>query len=40
MNRTNIINTIGSSYLVSNIENEEFRYPSAYSEAGIEFIVL
>ena len=38
MNRTSIINTVGINYLVSNIENEEFRYPKAYEEAGLEFV--
>ncbi len=34
MRRSNIINTIGSEYLTSNIENEEFSYKKALFQVG------
>lgn len=37
MERTKIINKVGVAYLTSNIENEEFKYSSAYKDAGLEF---
>ncbi|MFL1469457.1 HsdM family class I SAM-dependent methyltransferase [Paraclostridium bifermentans] len=37
MKRTEIINTIGIDYIVSNIENEEFSYPKAYKDNSLEF---
>lgn len=37
MIRADIISTIGRDYLVSNIENDEFSYPKAYSQASLPF---
>lgn len=37
MKRVDIINTIGRNYITENIENGEYRYPSAYQEAGVLF---
>lgn len=37
MIRTDIISTIGRVYLTSNIENDEFSYKKAYSDANIPF---
>ena len=37
MKRVDIIHTIGRQYLVSNIENDEFRYPKAFDELGLDF---
>ena len=37
MDRISMINTIGSQYLITNIENAEFSYPKAYSEAHLVF---
>ena len=37
MIRADIINTIGRDYLTSNIENDEFSYPKAYSNASLPF---
>lgn len=37
MNRTNIINKVGSEFLVSNIENDEFDYKKEYKEKSLEF---
>lgn len=40
MRRFEIIEIIGKSYLTSNIENEEFRYPKAFKSIGIPFSPL
>lgn len=37
MKRVDIINTVGVSYLISNIENDEFSYPKAYEDAHLNF---
>lgn len=37
MKRTEMVNTVGVNYLVSNIENEEYSYPKAYKDASLEF---
>lgn len=37
MKRIDIIQTIGRDYLVSNIENDEFRYPKAFEEHHLDF---
>ncbi|CEP85342.1 HsdM family class I SAM-dependent methyltransferase [Paraclostridium sordellii] len=37
MKRTEMINTVGVDYLISNIENEEFSYPKAYKDNSLEF---
>lgn len=37
MKRIDIIQTIGREYLVSNIENDEFRYPKAFEEHNLDF---
>ena len=37
MIRTDIITTVGRAYLTSNIENDEFIYPQAYSNASLPF---
>lgn len=38
MIRHDIIATIGSSFLISNIENDEFSYPKAFRLANIPFV--
>ena len=38
MIRHDIIATIGASFLVSNIENDEFSYPKAFRKANIPFV--
>lgn len=40
MKRVDIIQTIGRQYLVSNIENDEFRYPKAFEELGLDFSIV
>lgn len=37
MKRIDIIQNIGREYLVSNIENDEFRYPKAFEEHHLDF---
>ena len=37
MQRANIIKTIGSEYLISNIENDEFSYPKEFKRLNIVF---
>lgn len=37
MNRISIINTIGSNYVTSNIENGEYSYPKIYRSKGLSF---
>lgn len=38
MTRHNIISTIGSSFLSTNIENDEFSYPKAYNQCNKTFV--
>lgn len=40
MTRADIIATIGKNYLTSNIENDEFSYPKAYSKASLQFVPI
>lgn len=40
MIRTDIIATIGREYLKTNIENDEFSYPKAYTEASLTFVPI
>ncbi len=40
MKRNEIISTIGSDYLVSNIENDEFSYPKEFKNQSIRFIPI
>lgn len=37
MIRTDMISTIGRPYLTSNIENDEFSYKKAFSQAELNF---
>ena len=37
MIRADIITTVGRDFLASNIENDEFGYPKAYSSASLPF---
>ena len=37
MIRTDMISTVGRKYLTSNIENDEYSYPKAYSAASLTF---
>ena len=37
MKRVDIIQTIGRQYLITNIENDEFRYPKAFEKLGLDF---
>lgn len=37
MKRVDIIKTIGRQYLVSNVENDEFRYPKAFDALNLDF---
>ena len=37
MKRVDIIKIIGRQYLVSNIENDEFRYPKAFDALNLDF---
>lgn len=37
MIRTDIISSVGREYLTSNIENDEFSYPKAFSSAALPF---
>lgn len=37
MKRVDIIQTIGRDFLNSNIENDEFRYPKAFENIGLDF---
>lgn len=37
MKRNEIISRIGNEYLISNIENDEFKYSSAFKAAGLVF---
>lgn len=38
MIRTDMISTIGRAYLTSNIENDEFSYKKAFSQAALPFV--
>ncbi len=40
MIRADIISTIGREYLTSNIENDEFSYPKAFSIASLTFVPI
>lgn len=40
MTRADIIATMGKNYLTSNIENDEFSYPKAYSKASLQFVPI
>ena len=37
MIRTDMISTVGRAYLTSNIENDEYSYPKAFSAASLTF---
>ena len=37
MIRADIISVVGREYLTSNIENDEYSYPKAYSTAALTF---
>ena len=37
MTRIEMINTVGIQYLTENIETDEFSYPKAYKQAGLQF---
>ena len=37
MIRADIISIVGREYLTSNIENDEFSYPKAFSAASLTF---
>lgn len=40
MLRADIITTIGRKFLTSNIENDEFSYPKAYSNSALSFVPI
>ena len=40
MIRTDMITTVGREYLTSNIENDEYSYPKAFSEASLTFVPI
>ena len=40
MKRNDIISTIGSDYLVSNIENDEFSYPKEFKNQSLQFVPI
>lgn len=40
MIRTDMISTVGRTYLTSNIENDEFSYKKAFSQAGLPFVPI
>ena len=40
MIRADIISTVGREYLTSNIENDEFSYPKAFSNASLTFVPI
>ena len=40
MKRSEMINVIGSDYLVSNIENDEFSYPKEFKKQSLKFIPI
>ena len=37
MIRADIISTVGRAFLTSNIENDEYSYPKAFSAASLTF---
>lgn len=37
MIRADMISTVGRAYLTSNIENDEYSYPKAFSAASLTF---
>jgi type I restriction enzyme M protein len=40
MIRTDMISTVGRAYLTSNIENDEYSYPKAFSTASLTFVPI
>lgn len=40
MIRTDMISTVGRAYLTSNIENDEYSYPKAFSESSLTFVPI
>ena len=38
MIRADMISTVGRAYLTSNIENDEYSYPKAYTTASLTFV--
>lgn len=40
MIRTDMISTVGREYLTSNIENDEYSYPKAFSAAALTFVPI
>lgn len=40
MIRADIISTVGREYLTSNIENDEYSYPKAFSAASLQFMPI
>ena len=40
MIRADMITTVGRAYLTSNIENDEYSYPKAFSEASLNFVPI
>lgn len=40
MIRADMISTVGRAYLTSNIENDEYNYPKAFSAASLTFVPI
>ena len=40
MIRADMISTVGRAYLISNIENDEYSYPKAYTAASLTFVPI
>lgn len=40
MIRADMISTVGRAYLTSNIENDEYSYPKAYTAASLTFVPI
>ena len=40
MIRADMITTVGRAYLTSNIENDEYSYPKAFSDASLNFVPI
>ena len=40
MIRADMISTVGRAYLTSNIENDEYSYPKAFSAASLTFVPI
>ena len=40
MIRADMITTVGRTYLTSNIENDEYSYPKAFSTASLTFVPI